>query len=415
MRRTEIINAIENLRNALTQSGIITSLQAVASRRGRERANADAGRGIVSSMRSYFLFAEGFGEAEKKLVQELGLELLNEPEFWEAMLGASDEPTEHVRVVFASVRFAIDHLPVFSTLLQRDSFALTMDSKDGGEATIPEKGLLSVLVIEEHNVFSKPRRLSLLLDSISDLYEACAEVNGMPGQDLMVVSCDSGSDKSFDFMGAAKIVECVKDVILDGWDKVVFYRERKLASRLELVAQGLPIIERIGDLEKEQKLGREQAEILRRKVTQGLGKFLEAGATIPEMVTVSTQNPRALLAPEPKQLVASSGMGITYGTTVEKPAGDDPDGPSAINLDGLTDDERSTLLGILQKVRTNGAPGVPASTVVGNEDVAADSAEEAYEQEYIVGEPMAADPPGRVGVDSAPGDSSVNGENIENK
>lgn len=48
-----------------------------------------------------------------------------------------------------------------------------------------------------------------------------SQVLGKKGDDLSVIGCDSGSDKSFDFLGAAEIVNCVKDIILSFWNKVV--------------------------------------------------------------------------------------------------------------------------------------------------------------------------------------------------
>lgn len=167
------------------------------------------------------------------------------------------------------------------------------------------KKLLSVLVIEEPGRFSTAERLSQVLISIGLLYEACATIEGLSPQELSVVACDSGSDKSFDLLGVAKAIDSVKDIIVSIWDRVVFFKERKMETQIELIGKSLPIIDYIGQLEQQNKLGPEEAEILRRKVTEGASKFVRCGAIIPEIEErAASYNPRILMAPEPKLLSA---------------------------------------------------------------------------------------------------------------
>ncbi|MHC4331729.1 MAG: hypothetical protein ACYSWW_26805, partial [Planctomycetota bacterium] len=102
----------------------------------------------------------------------------------------------------SSIRFAQDHLPKVVSLLARQSDRISQPKKKGAEAK--ENGLsqLSVTVIEEVQ-HSSPERLVLALQSINGLYRACAQLMGESEGDLCVVACDSGSDKSFDFLGVA--------------------------------------------------------------------------------------------------------------------------------------------------------------------------------------------------------------------
>ena len=144
-------------------------------------------------------------------------------------------------------------------------------------------------------------------------------------------------------MGAASIIESLKEVLLKLWDKAVFFREIQTSNRLELIAQALPIIDRIGDLEVEKKLSPEQAELLRRKVADGAGKFLRVGATIPEMAAVSSHDPRRLMAPELKQLAAPAEVGDSdeAGNTQ----------PSGLDVGSLTGEELALLQDTLAKSR----------------------------------------------------------------
>jgi len=328
MRRMEIIQAIQNLGKAysIAVGPIADMIQRTADIKARSSTTIDA-------MRAYFLMASEFGNTERELAKIFGLTHVDSSEFWQLVI--TGEPGGVILEAFQNMQFMIEQLPRINAMLEQRS--LTVDT------TFPGMGLLSVLVVEEGDGFSRPRRISQLLEGISDLYEACAAVNDASPDDLVVVSCDSGSDKAFDFMGAASIIESVKEVLLNLWDKVVFFREIQTSSRLELIAQALPIIDQIGNLEVEKKLSPEQAELLRRKVTNGAGKFLQAGAIIPEMAAVSSHDPRQLMAPELKQLAAPA----------EKRDSDDAENTqsSGLDIESLTGEELTLLESTLAKSR----------------------------------------------------------------
>ena len=67
------------------------------------------------------------------------------------------------------------------------------------------------------------------------MYEGCARIHKENENGLSVVAIDSGGDKSFDFLGVAKVMEEIRQIVLDLWDRVVFFRERKFEHRLELI------------------------------------------------------------------------------------------------------------------------------------------------------------------------------------
>lgn len=169
-------------------------------------------------------------------------------------------------------------------------------------------GVIKLILAEPTGQHSKPERLVQAFLSVRKLYEVVAELEGVSADTLTVTSCDSGSDKTFDFLGVAKAITSLKELLLSLWDRVVFFREKQLAQRLDLVATSLPILERITALQQSQALGPEQAEIMRRKVIDGVGEFLETGSTIPEMNGRSRFEPRQLMAPEPKLLTTGDGI-----------------------------------------------------------------------------------------------------------
>lgn len=143
-----------------------------------------------------------------------------------------------------------------------------------------------------------------VFESIQGFYEVSADILHLNQNTISVISCDSGSDKAFDFLGLAKAIEMVKETIIAFWNKLVFFREDKSGRQLELIAESLPIIEKINQMHTNGSIEPEKAELLRRKVFNCLDKFSKSGSTIPEIEQYTVINPRQLMRPEPKLLVA---------------------------------------------------------------------------------------------------------------
>jgi hypothetical protein len=229
----------------------------------------------------------------------MGLSTLDDPSQWAELLAEDDRTLYMTR---HQVFFAVNHLPKIIRLIQREDAA---SLPIGSDHENPE-AVLTVLVLEEGGHRSRPTRLVEVLSSVETFYECCAILLNMPPHELSVVACDSGSDKSFDFLGAAKVIECVKDLILSLWDRVVYFREHQTSQRIRLVKEALPVVQQIADLEAKRQLAPEQAQILRDKVTDAVGKFLESGAVIPEIEERVYHEPRRLMAPEQKLITSRS-------------------------------------------------------------------------------------------------------------
>lgn len=293
MLRREIRDGIQNVLQAIDASGIPLILQAHLTR--EKRADAEA---CLGSFAKYMRAIEGFGPVERKILEVLDLEILHDLKLWEILLQENERGPE-LHSVFSSVRFAVEHLPKIATLYAReDDRVLSKEEKKHSTRSI------ITAVVMEDRASSSPERLVLVLESISGLYDACADIHNEKGGDLAVISCDAGSDKSFDFLGLAKIVDCVKQVILSFWDKVVYFREDKTGKQLELIANSLPILDQIAGLKQAGKLEPEKAELLKRQVVESITKFARAGVTIPEVEQFTVYNPRQLMQPERKLLRA---------------------------------------------------------------------------------------------------------------
>jgi hypothetical protein len=293
MLRSQIVSATTNVLLALRSSGVV---KAIASAR-RPRSDSEPNPALFAAFQNFSVAASRFGEAEREILRRMNLEELLSPTWWALIVprGGTEPQSRPALSMIMRVEFVTDHLPALLDLLKRDTDPSIDSLRDEirPDAFGPER--LILILPEVTGKLSSPARVTEAIDSISILYIAVADLFGSSSSDLAVASCDSGSDKVFDFTGLAEVVEKVKELILSIWDRVVYHKELKTKERIDTVAKTLPIFEHIAELERTEKLSRESAELFRRRLTEGTTKFLETGATIPEIGDRSTNDPAKLL------------------------------------------------------------------------------------------------------------------------
>lgn len=304
MRKADLTHGVGQVVEALAESGLELPLVEVA-RLGyrREPVPGELLTRLLTALRAYGLRAARFTRPGRAVSDALGLSALEDADTWSRLIAAENRAQE--AFAFAErVRFATAHLPAVSSLLEQGGIpaldALRRGEKPGGQ------GLLVVQVIEAPRRFSTPGRLAGLLESLETLYAACATLEGAEPGGISVVGCDSGSDKTFELMGEARVVDELRALIVAVWDRVVFYRSLPAAQRYRLAAESLPVLDRIRERESSGLMAPEQAELLRRRIVEGTGRFLVSGATIPELQERAYANPRTLMAPAPKLLSPAS-------------------------------------------------------------------------------------------------------------
>lgn len=305
MLRKEIVQSIQKVIDMLKESSLIDKVL-LPRLRGTGENNKNDTKDVLTAFAVINEYSRGFGELEKKILSDLDLTILLSQNFWSELLGENEKSIGVVRStgVYSNALFAQNHLPKIITILERENDNILETKTDDLKKT-SKLTAMSVFVIEDDGL-STPERLILMLESIQGLYDASSQILGLPGEGLSVLSCDSGSDKSFDFLGAAQIMATVKEIIIEFWNKLIYYKEDKSERHLELIANSLPILERIADMKAKNKLEPERAELLRRQIMTSVGKFSKAGVTIPELDAFSIYNPRQLMKPEPKLLLPPS-------------------------------------------------------------------------------------------------------------
>ena len=316
MRRDVLITAVKKISEDLEVSGLRAWLASlISTRRINSKATPDpVNTECFDVFQKYSILSSSYGEVERSVLNVMNLRELSDSSYW---VGLLDIDSNDVYKAHSNVRFAIDQLPKVLALLSQD---YVEEMKEGGSAIPSElkgKMVLSVVLVEDRGQFSSPARLIYALESMTKLYSVVAHLEGVGESDLAILAIDSGSDKSFDFLGLAKVMEEVKSILLGIWDRRVFHRHMHVSQCMDLIAKSLPIIERIEELKVSGALGVEQAEILKRKTLEGATQFLEAGAFIGEMGEPEAHSPRQLMRPEPKLLAGPMELGNQHAAPDE--------------------------------------------------------------------------------------------------
>ena len=308
MRRSELVTAVDTVSNAIEGSHIVEFLRMIAEHirpEGKEAEGPDEffrrgpmGMEVMHVFQRYSVAAHAFGPVEGKVAALFGLERLADPDFWSRLVVRPGRDPDFNRYI-EQIAGAAKNLAAPQQLLT--PARIEVPSAPTGQ-TAAKMERLSILIVEEKGRLSRPARLVNVLQGVASLYDTHAFLLSVPVDTLLVAACDSGSDKAFDFLGVAEAIQAIKETILSLWDRVVFFRERKLLVNVRLVAEALPVLAEISALAERKAIGPEQAEILRRQVIDGASQLIEAGGITLDLVATSHRDVRALAAPEPKLL-----------------------------------------------------------------------------------------------------------------
>ena len=351
MLRKSLISAIHEENRAVEASSIFSALR--SSNAGSDKKTDPPS--ILRAFRAYSIEASQYSSEAKRIAKIFDLEKLENPDFWFQMI-ASEAPNERMQAI-RSIGVLKSELPKILEALTQDQPEVVdaLEGKRRGNEELISS--VTIQLVEEDGRFSTVQRLVDALSACEEIYSALANLLGQQGVPLAVGSIDSGSDKSFDLFGAAALMKEFRELIVSLWGLVVFHRETKLGKQLELVAASLPILERISDLESQQKLGREQALIIRNGILDGSKKFLDSGVITEDLKNHSTYDPRKLLAPEPKLLAApadyrtTSDGGEAEANPPETQRGRGADGTVG-GVHNLTDEELDRLADRIAKRST---------------------------------------------------------------
>jgi hypothetical protein len=194
MLRSEIIRAVSNLQDVLKRTSV-EELIMVAT--GLHPATTDRPQAnLMDLYRSWVLASNEFGDTEKEILKIVRLHLLLDADFWSSILlgrtGERPQPAQTprsnvtVRRTLERISVLSGELPQIVQLLRRDSDPIIATDKEETEdaVKIPSR-IITILLKEEANKMSSPRRVVDAIESISIIYSVFAEIDGVSGNDLV--------------------------------------------------------------------------------------------------------------------------------------------------------------------------------------------------------------------------------------
>lgn len=304
MRRDVFLTAATRIIEDFSKTGLNEAIESLFEMHRKD--SKETKISIIPVLHQYAMKIANYSNAELDILRAFGLEKLSNPKYWQDLIGENNDPGEmySVRGTLIGIQ---RYVPIIIDLLRQERLHAVRTASQDAPDFLKGKDIITVILPETDTQYSSPARLTYALDAIQLFYTVFATIENLPENDLTVIACDSGSDKSFDFTGLPQVIQGVRETILSIWDRIVLRQHQHTRASIETIAQGLPVIEKISVMESNGSLQPEMAEQLRRKTIAACTKFIDAGAITPELETQPLYSPRALMSPEVKLLAAPLG------------------------------------------------------------------------------------------------------------
>lgn len=283
MRREELQKSLLNISNLLVQLAFEQILQFASPRSDRNESDLK----IILEKYAYYLSGyEKLSAQERLIINEFGLEKLQEISFWSDLISKGDGDRSHLFQTNFRINVAQRSAEVFAKLLDRNSDQIPdkLEAIDqSGRPNAVEVKKVKIIVREGDMPDLTLRGLVNILNDINNIYEAIVRAYQIPHIDLVVGAVDSGSDKSFDIIGVSKAVDIFSKFFLESWDRIRFSNEQKMEKSFKSVSDGLDLIDKIGKSADSKAISQEEAEKLKRTVVRSMDNLLHNGVYTPEV------------------------------------------------------------------------------------------------------------------------------------
>lgn len=358
MRREKLNEAIEVILADLQVSGMAKMFKSAfdSDRVSKSDQVQRASWVNLKIITDYFNRYQSYDDDKKWILKVLGLSEIADPDIWQEHL--FDPPRSFVFHVYQRIKNAEDILP---RILQLISISEDRGSELAGEVH-SETEYQTVILTDERGSFSTPDRLIALLEAIRDIYRTVARIEGLEENTIAVTRLDSGSEKSFDFLGLAKVMSHLNDLLSNAYTMIAFHRQNITLKNLEAASSGLDIIAKIDDLEKSGALSSEEAGFAKHSLFKSVMKFAETGAYTPEMI-VQPIPPEALMRPAQKLLTGPKASEEGPLGVEEEEVVSDANDDSDADLAEFTQEELAAAAKALREIKNAKSEGATEQPV----------------------------------------------------
>jgi hypothetical protein len=134
------------------------------------------------------------------------------------------------------------------------------------------------------------------VSSLIDLHTDVARILGVKNSVLRITYADSGSNILLGFVGAAMVINALRLLLAEYWERVKFQRYAEFDRATESADKGLTLNKKIQEQVAAKALSEEEAKILRERVLSRAAQLIGNGTTLPLESSPEILDQRKLLA-----------------------------------------------------------------------------------------------------------------------
>ncbi|MGB8737430.1 MAG: hypothetical protein WCD20_15155 [Rhodomicrobium sp.] len=296
MRRDGIVKAVNDVREALLAAQIGELLRMM--RGGEPAGNENRTPHILCAYHEFMRHIRQFGDEEKGLMASLGLSPLLDIGFWG---GLFEGPHAVDRQILSGVEVAAYNvtfmMPKLVELLTRETDKGEFFVEDGLGRDRQIRGL-RVLLAGKDRSLTDPNSAVLLIRSMDRLYKTLSILHGDNSISLAIGSIDSGSTKSFDIFGAAAIIDEIRYLLANVWDKVKYCGEENLRYQIELAMVAVGFAVRVKRAQARNLVSEKEAQRITRHVAKAIEMLFRSGAYTEDMDAQRETRASRILTPK---------------------------------------------------------------------------------------------------------------------
>ncbi|WP_088345975.1 MULTISPECIES: hypothetical protein [Rhodomicrobium] len=291
---------MNTLKDALQAAQIRELLR--AARNGQQAEGVNRTQKILLAYNVFMRHYQEFADDEKEMMTFFGLTPLLDLAFWSALIDGEQAVSRKLMAdVDVGAYNVIFVMPKLRELLTRenDRDQLIVADATGGDQEIKR---LRLLVAERERSLTDPHIIINVMRSLDEFYEGMAALRGGDNTGLTVGSIDSGSTKSFDFFGAAAIMDEISELLIAVWDRIKYSAEDNFRYQIEVAMMAAGFINRVKDAQTGGRISEEQGQRITRSVAKAIETLFRSGAFTEEMDAVREVRASQFLVPKTQLL-----------------------------------------------------------------------------------------------------------------
>jgi hypothetical protein len=234
-------------------------------------------------------------EPKKKIISHLGVDHVLNPTDLGMMITAlnSQAQCEHIRTNSDAFR---RFFQLFYKLSSLEKFHYTVKELLvlPNKASEPNDAIIEFEVIDVGDRGISFDRFEAILKSIHHIHDSVARGLEIEGR-LAIAYLDSGSNSIVSIKSDGKIIDGIRRLISEIWDRIRFGKYHKLERKLEAAEAGISFVEMIEQKQKDGKMDHEFASKLKHSVISETISLFGKAATLREIQIETTLDNRKLL------------------------------------------------------------------------------------------------------------------------